>query len=54
MKQRVVEDEVGRKAAYARFLESQQHAQFDPWEMQAADAPTAAEFTPLKVAGSPA
>ena len=54
VKQRVVEDEAGRKAAYARFLESQQHAQFDPWDMQDQQAPSAAEFRPLKVAGSPA
>lgn len=47
VKARVVDDAPGRKAAYARFLESQQHAQFDPWEMAAADAPKAAEFSGL-------
>jgi nitrite reductase (NADH) large subunit len=31
VKARVVEDEAGRKAAYARFIHSQTYAQTDPW-----------------------
>ena len=31
VKKRVVEDEAGRKAAYARFIHSQTYAQIDPW-----------------------
>jgi nitrite reductase (NADH) large subunit len=49
VKSRVVEDEEGRKALYQRFLESQQTAQFDPWE-QYAQGPKRFEFEPLKVA----
>jgi nitrite reductase (NADH) large subunit len=47
IKKRVVEDEVGRKALYKRFLESQKLAQVDPWKERAAGA-EAHEFTPLQ------
>ena len=47
IKRRVVEDEVGRKALYKRFLESQKLAQVDPWKARAAGA-EAHEFVPLK------
>jgi nitrite reductase (NADH) large subunit len=49
VRKRVVEDEVGRKALYKRFLESQKLAQVDPWKERAAGA-DAHEFTPLKQA----
>ncbi len=47
VKQRIVEDEVGRKTLYRRFLESQKRAQIDPWAERAkgADRP---RFIPLK------
>jgi nitrite reductase (NADH) large subunit len=47
VKKRVVEDEVGRKALYKRFLESQKLAQVDPWKERAAGT-DAHEFTPVK------
>ncbi len=47
IKQRVVEDEVGRRALYKRFLESQKLAQVDPWKARAAGV-DAHEFTALK------
>jgi nitrite reductase (NADH) large subunit len=47
VKRRVVEDEVGRKALYKRFLASQKLAQVDPWKERAAGA-DAHEFVPLK------
>ncbi|RAU23332.1 nitrite reductase large subunit [Paramagnetospirillum kuznetsovii] len=31
VKKRILDDESGRKAAYARFLHSQKYAQIDPW-----------------------
>ncbi len=37
VKQRVVEDEAGRKALYKRFLESQEVFRFDPWARQIAE-----------------
>ena len=49
VKKRVVDDEVGRKALYKRFLESQKLAQVDPWKERAAGT-DAHEFTPLKQA----
>ncbi len=49
IKRRIVEDEVGRKAAYKRFLESQRLAQVDPWKERAAGA-EAHEFTALRQA----
>lgn len=47
VKQRVVEDEAGRKALYARFLESQKYSQIDPWA-ERANGTDAHEFAPLK------
>ncbi len=47
VKQRVVEDEEGRKALYQRFLESQKYAQKDPWAELAAEDKRA-QFIPLK------
>ncbi|WP_058555660.1 nitrite reductase large subunit NirB [Thiohalocapsa sp. ML1] len=47
VKKRVVEDEVGRKALYKRFLESQKLAQVDPWKERATGA-EAHEFTSLR------
>jgi nitrite reductase (NADH) large subunit len=35
VKQRVVEDAVGRAELYARFLESQRYSQDDPWAARA-------------------
>ncbi len=49
VKQRVVEDEIGRKALYKRFLESQKLAQVDPWKERAAGT-DAHEFNALKQA----
>ncbi|MCG8054070.1 MAG: nitrite reductase large subunit NirB [Candidatus Thiodiazotropha endolucinida] len=48
VKQRVVEDKVGRKALYERFKLSQQYAQVDPWKARAEGAETH-EFTPLSI-----
>ncbi|MDX1253230.1 MAG: NAD(P)/FAD-dependent oxidoreductase [Gammaproteobacteria bacterium] len=48
VKQRVVEDEVGRKALYNRFIESQKYAQVDPWAERASHAVEQHEFVPLK------
>ncbi|MEX2164445.1 MAG: nitrite reductase large subunit NirB [Sulfuricaulis sp.] len=50
VKQRIVEDGDGRKALYRRFLESQQHAQKDPWAERATGKIAQHEFTPLKAA----
>nr|AHW76818.1 NAD(P)H-dependent nitrite reductase [Thiocapsa roseopersicina] len=47
IKKRIVEDEIGRRAFYKRFLESQTQAQVDPWKARAAGA-QAHEFTALK------
>ncbi len=49
VKRRVVEDEEGRKALHARFLESQRHAQVDPWAERASGGVDAHEFAPLTV-----
>ncbi len=46
VKQRLVEDDAGRRALAKRFLESQRHAQVDPWAERAAGK-DAAEFLPL-------
>lgn len=46
VKQRIVDDDAGRRALYARFLESQRHAQIDPWAERAAGK-DADEFEPL-------
>jgi nitrite reductase (NADH) large subunit len=50
VKQRIVEDEAGRKVLYARFLESQKYSQIDPWA-ERANGTDAREFTPLRVVG---
>ncbi len=47
VRQRLVEDEEGRRALAARFRESQRHAQVDPWAERARGA-EAHEFRPLK------
>jgi len=46
VKERLVDDESGRKALAARFLESQKHAQVDPWAERAAGR-DASEFQAL-------
>jgi nitrite reductase (NADH) large subunit len=46
VRERIVDDEGGRKALAERFLESQRHSQVDPWEERAAGR-DADEFTPL-------
>jgi nitrite reductase (NADH) large subunit len=48
IKGRVVDDAEGRKAAYQRFLESQEIYKFDPWAERAKGVDKH-EFTPLKV-----
>jgi nitrite reductase (NADH) large subunit len=50
VKDKIVEDEVGRKALAGRFLYSQQFAQDDPWH-QRAEGAEAHEFTPIKLVG---
>ena len=49
VRQRVVEDGAGRKAAQERFLYSQRFAQTDPWAERAEKGVDANEFTPLVV-----
>ncbi len=49
VKQRIVEDPEGRRALHARFLESQRHAQVDPWAEQVRDAQRRREYIPLKL-----
>ncbi|OIQ81194.1 nitrite reductase [mine drainage metagenome] len=44
---RIVEDEAGRKAAFARFLASQTSAQADPWAARAAQGVDHHEFNSL-------
>lgn len=51
IKKRILEEEEGRQALHARFLESQQVAQHDPWTARAKGA-EAHEFTPLKKIGA--
>ena len=46
-RERVVDDEAGRKALHARFLESQKYSQVDPWAERAAGK-DASEFAPLR------
>ena len=46
VKQRIVEDAIGRGALYGRFLHSQKYVQADPWAERARD-PEAREFAPL-------
>jgi nitrite reductase (NADH) large subunit len=50
VKERVVEDEVGRKALAERFQYAQQFAQIDPWQERAAGVDQH-EFTPIKLVG---
>ncbi|MEA3243572.1 MAG: nitrite reductase large subunit NirB [Pseudomonadota bacterium] len=50
VKDKIVEDEVGRKALAGRFLYSQKFAQDDPWHERAEGA-EAHEFTPIKLVG---
>jgi nitrite reductase (NADH) large subunit len=50
VKEKIVEDEVGRKALAGRFLYSQKFAQDDPWHERAEGA-EAHEFTPIKLVG---
>ena len=50
VKERVVEDEVGRKALAERFRYAQQFAQDDPWQ-ERAEGGEAHEFTPIKQVG---
>ncbi|MCU7841665.1 MAG: nitrite reductase large subunit NirB [Candidatus Thiodiazotropha sp. (ex Troendleina suluensis)] len=49
IKQRILEDEVGRKALHERFKLGQKYAQIDPWRERAEGA-EANEFTPIKLA----
>ncbi|WJW76172.1 nitrite reductase large subunit NirB [Thiohalobacter sp. IOR34] len=50
VKERVVEDDEGRKALARRFQEAQKHAQVDPWEARARGE-AAHEFVPIKLVG---
>ena len=50
VKQRIVEDEPGRKALHARFLDSQRYAQTDPWAERASGTDRH-EFEPLVQVG---
>ncbi len=51
VKARVVEDEVGRKALYQRFIASQKRSQDDPWKARA-EGEQAHEFNTLKQIGA--
>jgi nitrite reductase (NADH) large subunit len=51
VRERIVDDAAGRQALYARFLESQTHAQVDPWA-ERAKGKDADEFAPLRAAGA--
>ncbi len=48
VKQRINEDDEGRRALYQRFLESQKYAQQDPWAQLAQEASEKKKFIPLK------
>ena len=50
VKSRIVEDPEDRQALYQRFLESQRHAQVDPWAERVEGA-EGHEFVPLKRVG---
>jgi len=52
VKERLVDDEPGRRALAERFLESQKHMQVDPWAERAAGM-DAAEFTTLRGSDEP-
>ncbi len=47
VKRCIVEDADGRKALYARFIESQKYAQIDPWAERAQHSVQKHEFMPL-------
>lgn len=51
IKQRIVDDEVNRRALYRRFIESQEVAQKDPWA-ERANGGESHEFIPLKQIGA--
>ena len=51
VKERILEDEAGRKALQERFLLSQKIAQNDPWKARA-KGESAHEFTPLTTVGA--
>lgn len=51
VKQRIVEDEAGRKTLQQRFKHSQQFAQIDPWQQRASAGVEQHEFMPLKRVG---
>lgn len=51
VKQKVAEDEVGRKALQQRFLESQEVFQYDPWAKEAEDPQTRKAYIPIKKVG---
>jgi nitrite reductase (NADH) large subunit len=51
VREKIVDDAKGRRALYARFLESQKYSQVDPWA-ERANGKEAEEFAPLH-AGSP-
>jgi nitrite reductase (NADH) large subunit len=46
VREKIVDDAVGRRALYARFLEAQKYSQVDPWA-ERAHGKDAAEFAPL-------
>lgn len=49
VKEKVVEDGASRKALNARFIESQQQSQIDPWAERVSGEVASHEFRPLKV-----
>ena len=51
VKAKIVEDEEGRTALYARFLESQKYAQTDPWAERASAGVDAHEYAPVATIG---
>ncbi len=48
IKRKIVDDAAERKALFARFRESQKHAQVDPWAERAQSGVDRHEFIPLK------
>ena len=51
IKEKIVEDEVGRKALCQRFLESQEVFKFDPWAKEIEDASRREQYIPIKKLG---
>jgi len=51
VKEKVVEDEVGRKVLYQRFQESQDVFRFDPWAREAEGQETRKAYIPIKKVG---